>query len=95
MKGLAFLFIMFVPWIGNSQIEPTRDSLDTAVRYMPNHGMVHLRYSLGVFPEIQLINSPVIGVSVSYARLMDVEWTAWGRGVNVGVEFDPLEKFYG
>jgi hypothetical protein len=57
--------------------------------------MHYLRYSLGVFPEVQFINSPVIGMSVSYARLLDVEWSAFGRGVNLGFEFDPLEQFYG
>ncbi|MDG1331975.1 MAG: hypothetical protein P8P74_06580 [Crocinitomicaceae bacterium] len=97
MKRFVFLFVVFMPLIGYSQIEKRYlDSLDSVPhRPMVNNPVVNLRYSLGVFPEIQMINSPVIGVSVSYARLLDVEWSAFGRGVNLCFEFDPLEKFYG
>jgi len=96
MKRFLFLFILCIPVIGTSQVDVKPvDSTDTVIHYPAYGRMYHLRYSLGVFPEIQFINSPVIGVSASYARLLDVEWSAFGRGVNVGVEFDPLEKFYG
>jgi hypothetical protein len=53
------------------------------------------RTSFGIYPEIQFIKSPVIGISASYAHLRDVEWTSWNRGVNLGFEFDPIQKFYG
>lgn len=96
MSRLFFLFIILFPLSGSAQNEfRYADSLDTTMRYPPHQRRYNLRYSLGVFPEIQFINSPVIGVSASYARLVDVEWLALGRGVNLGFEFDPLEKFYG
>ena len=96
MKRFIFLLILLLPLFGNAQIyNGHRDSSDTFIRNTSHYGMYHLRYSLGVFPEVQFINSPVIGMSVSYARLLDVEWSAFGRGVNLGFEFDPLEKFYG
>lgn len=96
MKRFLFLLIVSIPLTCTSQekVKPA-DSIDTIVHYLPHPRMYDLRYSLGVFPEVQFINSPVIGISASYARLLDVEWSAFGRGVNVGVEFDPLERFYG
>ena len=51
--------------------------------------------SIGIYPEIQFIKSPVIALSASYAHLRDVEWSSFNRGVNLGFEFDPVQKFYG
>lgn len=56
---------------------------------------IHIRRSFGVHPEIQFINSPVIGVSASIARLEEYEWSAISKGVNLGFEIDPLQEFYG
>ena len=95
MKRLLLLFILLYSVNGTSQVDSYRtDSLDTH-SYFVRPGLYNLRLSLGVYPEVQFINSPVIGAGISYARLLDVEWSSFNRGVNVGFEFDPLERFYG
>ncbi len=76
----------------SSYTEIQTDTIIEGALFIP---MFDLRRSFGIYPEIQFINSPVIGVSASLARLKDVEWSSFNRGVNLGFEFDPVQEFYG
>lgn len=97
MRWILFLLLFLPSLSSNAQsIEySTTYHTDTTWSNLPRPGMLYQRLSFGVYPEIQFINSPVIGVSASLAHLKDVEWTSWNRGVNLGFEFDPTQDFYG
>lgn len=96
LNVILVLLIGFLPFSASSQTDSTSVDYGNSMFGIPGHGhMADLRLSLGIYPEVQFINSPVIGVSASFARLLDVEWSSFSRGVNVGFEFDPTQDFYG
>lgn len=97
MKITLFLALILSSLSSSAQItnEHSEIQKDTALQVIPQLNMFDFRRSFGIYPEIQFINSPVIGISASYAHLKDVEWSSFSKGVNLGFEFDPVQKFYG
>lgn len=97
MKNAIFCVLILIHLSSSAQSTNSCSEIhkDTAWQEIPHSWRFDYRRSFGIYPEVQFINSPVIGISASYAHLKDVEWSSFSKGVNLGFEFDPVQKFYG
>lgn len=97
MKCVLLLLIFYWSVVASAQVCSTGSGNPLSVNCEAYTTISHfaVKRSFGIYPEVQGVKSPVIGMSASYARLKKVEWTSFNRGVNLGWEFDPVHHFYG
>lgn len=96
VKRIVFLLIIFLPYFGNAQVyQVPADSLDSVSMLTYESPFYRMSNSLGVFPEIQFIKSPIISLSASFSHYTGGEGGAKASGVNIGFDIAPFQIFYG
>lgn len=97
MKQLILLVLVIPPFAGCSQVEndsiheEIRDSL--ILRGWPHHEEY---LSFGLYPEVQYISGPVLGMSASLASVFEGNHgVVLDRGINLGFDYAPIQRFYG
>lgn len=95
MRHLIFLVLMLNSFLGRAQEET--DSIHSRMpsSLMHQSWMYNEFMSFGVYPEVQFIKGPVIGISASLAKVTQGEGAETDRGVNLGFDLAPIQRFYG
>lgn len=97
MKQPILFVLAMVPFLLCSQVE--NDSIhteiyDSSVYFDWPHNEEYL--SFGLYPEVQYIRGPVVGISASVAKVMNGGHGAVNDlGINVGFDYAPIQRFYG
>ena len=95
MKQLIFLALLFCSFFGKAQEKNDSVNSRDFDSLMHQHWMYHEYVSIGIYPEVQFINSPVLGISASLAKVTQGEGAETDLGVNLGFDYAPFQKFYG
>lgn len=95
MRHLIFLILILYSFLGRAQGET--DSIDRRIpgSLMHQNWMYNEFLSFGIYPEIQFIKGPVIGISASVAKVTQGEGAETDLGANIGFDYAPIQRFYG
>lgn len=95
MKQLIFLLVVFSSFLGISQEE--KDTIIPDVSELPPYTswMYNSYETFGIYPELQYVKGPVIGLSASFAHVVEGEGGGSDIGINAGFDYAPIQRFYG